>query len=324
MKKCGTSIGISIIIPTCDYEKAWKTVECLLAQDYHGLKYEILFIYDNLRKPMPLEWRWKIRAKGSKGLKLIINKENLGLAGNYNLGIEMAKYENLVTIHEDMETKDRDFIFKLVKKLDGEQVVNALVKVPDKVFNDYDFWNKMMLFRHAGVITPAIGKTTAYRRSVFHRVGYWDNQTFRTAGEDMDMNIRLRQANIYPGLLKEIIWHVHEPKAATFFTLLKKEWQMGDAHGAFKRKYPWHRAGFFGMVPRLACLLLGMLGLFAHPLFFLFLLPFLLIPMYQAVKAYANCGWLIGLLLYPIIGMIIMFTHTIAASKAYIKGRQTI
>ena len=315
--------NVSIIIPAIQYEKAYATVKCLLNQKYPG-KHEIIFIYDNQRVQMPRGWRWKLR---QDRVKVVINQKNRGLAGNYNDGIWMAKYSNIVTIHEDMITQDKHFIEKMLLMLEKYEVVNAPVQVPNEVFDKYDFWNKMMLFRYAGIITPAIGKTTAFKKKLFTKVGFWDENTFRTAGEDMDMNVRLNNAGIKSGLLKEIIYHVHQPKKANLAAMFKKEWQMGDAHGAFKRKYPLEPVGIFSMEYRLALILFALLPVLislSWPwISTVLLLPFLAVPIYQAIKGYQNSNWLPGLLVYPILGPLVLLTQTIAACRAWLKGKQT-
>ena len=106
---------ISIIIPVYNYTIVKNTILSLSKQYYPGKK-EIILIYDNPKVKIDKLFRLFLK---KYNVRLIENKSNLGLAGNYNLGIKESKYQNMMTIHEDCIMKDKYVIRNMVNKLDS-------------------------------------------------------------------------------------------------------------------------------------------------------------------------------------------------------------
>ena len=141
----------------------------------------------------------------------------------------------------------------------------------------------------------------------------------------MDFNYRLENQNIDTEEIEDVVYHIHRQKKANLITVLKKEWQFGEAHGAFKRKYNLKRLGYFDVEFRVLFLLIFLTGLLINNyLIMIGLLPFVAIPVIQAISNFKKTKWLPGLFLYPFIGILVMLTQTIAAVKSFIIGKQTI
>ena len=52
--------------------------------------------------------------------------------------------------------------------------------------------------------------------------------------------------------------------------------------------------------------------------------PFFLVSYIHALRNFYKTGWILGLFTYPFIGILIMYTQTIAAFKSFIIGRQKL
>jgi len=299
---------ISIVIPVYNYQNVIQTIYLLSSEVYPGKK-EIILVYDNPKVIIDNLFD-KILKKYK--IRLIINKTNQGLAGSYNVGINNAIYSNIFIIHEDCIPEDRFLIKNMLKKLNSSKdifIINAKI-VTQTRWKDYNFWNKILNFRHMEII-GAVGKATMFKRELISEVGLFDSKTFHTAGEDMDFNYRLDKKNIKINEVEDRVYHIHNYDEANLISILKKEWQFGEAHGAFKRKYGiLKRVGYIDFELRI--ILFIVCGL----------LPFFIISLAQSLINYSKTGWMAGVFTYPLIGMLVLLTQTIAATKAFITGRQ--
>jgi GT2 family glycosyltransferase len=303
--------NVSIVVPTCNYEISKETLLRLSTQKYPG-KYEILLICDGGE---PSEgYRQYVRTLFKSKCKIIVHPSNKGLAYGYNEGINLALYDKIILIHEDCVPAKNSLVNDLLNGLKNNDVVNGLVLFPKELLKDYDFWNRMMLYRYADIKCQALGKITAFNRNVFLKVGYFDYETYRTAGEDMDFMKRCAEEGTEIGVVDNYVIHKHRiSKKSSLNEVLRKAWQLGEGHGAYKRKYGiTSRLGYLDFEIRILLLLIG--GL----------IPFFILASYQSIKSFKKQKWFTGLITYPFIGTLILLTGTIAAISAYLKGKQTI
>jgi len=325
------SPAVSIVMPVLHPLKSMEALLFLLGQNRYTkkgeyIKIELTVVLDT-QEPNNDYLGWLKQRR----IKVIQNASNMGLAGSYNVGAVNAKYENIIFIHEDCVPKSKNLIRDMVEDMKIHPIVNGMVLLPDYIVKCYDFWNKMLLYRHAGRFCQALGKCTGIRREVFNKIGYFDDKTFRTAGEDMDFMRRCAKANPPIPIVavsnpdNNYVEHKHEAgKGANFMSVIKKEWQLGEAHGAYKLKHNLANLGHFDFEFRAGILILTALGVMSLGWIALIALaPFILIPIVKAISNFTKDGWLPGLLAYPFIGPIIMLVQTFAALKGYFTGRQT-
>ena len=104
-----------------------------------------------------------------------------GLANAYNEGIKKSKGEMIITIHSDCVPFENDAIEKIIAPLENEKVVltYAWIKEEDKKDKYY----------------PEIpdGKFNAFKKSALEKVGLFDQKTFFTGGEDVDIWLKLKK-----------------------------------------------------------------------------------------------------------------------------------
>lgn len=103
-----------------------------------------------------------------------------GLAKTYNRGMKAAKSEIIITIHQDCLPLEKEAVSKLIKPFVDENVVMAYSWILDQETNK-------KYFPH-----PPDGKFVAYKKSALDKVGYFDEKTFFTGGEDVDLFLKMK------------------------------------------------------------------------------------------------------------------------------------
>jgi len=128
-------------------------------------------------------------------IEIIKVDECAGLAKQMNIGIKKAKYDIVVTLHQDCVPIGERWLEMLIKPLGRPDVVACTSDVLDvETGTSY---------------TPLLDeKGCAYSRDSLELVGYFDENTFVNSGEDMDLYIKLKKiGNIaYP---HSVVQHFH-------------------------------------------------------------------------------------------------------------------
>lgn len=111
---------------------------------------------------------------------LVVNGKN-GLANAYNEGIKKAKGNIIITIHSDCVPFENDALNKLIKPFEDEGIVLTYAWVKEEDRNDKYY--------------PEVpdGKLNAFRKNALEKVGLFDEKTFFTGGEDVDIWLKLKR-----------------------------------------------------------------------------------------------------------------------------------
>jgi GT2 family glycosyltransferase len=193
-------VEVSIIIPLYNPDKSLikKIKSALNEQDYKKSK-EVLFL--DLKK---------------------------GLADTLNEGIKMSKGKIIVSLHQDCVPSSKKWLSTLVAPLKNKNVLASVSKVelPKELWLNFDLTSKILSSKEQKVLTPLMDeKGCAYKKELFSKVGLFDGETYRTAGEDFDMYLRIKQVGdiSYP---EAKVIHFHK---YTWKKRLKKEYQLSNA-----------------------------------------------------------------------------------------------
>lgn len=185
-------------------------------------------------------------------INLIKVEEGLGLADSLNFGINKSKDEIIVSLHQDCIPASKDWLKKLVAPLKNKKVFASVSKVelPYYFWKEFGMLAKIMSVKEQKIITPLLDeKGCAYKKSAIVKSGLFDGKTFKTAGEDFDMWIKLKKIGKikYPDCK---ILHYHK---YTFRNRLKKEYQLSNGFGAlvriYKNEMPDYLRGFIKSIP---------------------------------------------------------------------------
>ncbi|MGD9276222.1 MAG: glycosyltransferase [Candidatus Pacearchaeota archaeon] len=168
-----------------------------------------------------------------------------GLSAQLNYGIRKAKTEIVVSLHQDCVPASDDWLKNLIEPFKESKVVATVSKVelPKEFWEKFDLLAKIMSAKEQRVITPLMDeKGCAYRKSAMEKIGFFEEEKFKTAGEDFDAWIKLKKIGeiAYPDVK---ILHYHEyssgknKKDYIFKNRFKKELQISNGFGALVRIY---------------------------------------------------------------------------------------
>lgn len=172
-------------------------------------------------------------------VKVIKHNKNKGLAASYNSGIRKAMGEIVVFLHQDV-TLYAEAMEKIIEPFDNSQVVCAYHYVfqPFGIWEKHSFWQKYFFCRWVNKKVYGMdGKFDAFSKRTLLEVGLFDEEHFKSAGEDGDIMIRLKDKGEIIKTEAGIL-HLHQfGKNFGFKDTLYKQAQLSEAQGALYRKH---------------------------------------------------------------------------------------
>mgnify|MGYP001560219912 CR=1 FL=1 len=176
-----------------------------------------------------------IRSQKFNGkLELFIIDEHLGFSTQMNIGIKKSKHEIVVMLPQDCIPADKYWLRNLIEPFKDKRIAAAVSKVelPKEIWEEFDYLTKGIMIKEKGIITSSLdGKGGAYRKSTLMSIGLFDEKNFKTAGEDYDTYIKIKDLGkiAYPNAK---IIHIHP---TTFKKRLRKSYQYANGYGALIR-----------------------------------------------------------------------------------------
>jgi len=237
-------LGVSVIIPTYNNERTiGLVIEALKNQKISKDMMEVIIIDDGSKDST-------IEICESHGINVIKNNKNKGLSYTLNRGITLSKHEIVVTLHGDTIPLSENWLSELIDPLDDFSIAAScsLQEPPTHSSDVLSIWEKL-LWSKLDEHNALNNKADAYRKGVLIEINLFDSHTFRTAGEDEDLALRLRLTNKKIAATKAKVLHAHMFKCDTDFKclikILKKEYIFGQAGGALRRKKPFYKPGSY-------------------------------------------------------------------------------
>jgi len=174
-------------------------------------------------------------------VKYVKNPNDVALSWDYNLGLKENTGDYQLDLQQDCLPEDPQALERLFRHLDqpGRVAAVALVTLPERIYDKYNFWGKVLMARWIGRVHQGIsGKFDLIRKDVFLKIGGYNTGSFSFAGEDMDLFMRLSQEGqviVAPDV--EII-HYHQQSLKTgWIHLFKKHYQVAESFGALFRRW---------------------------------------------------------------------------------------
>ena len=319
-------MNVSVVMSAYNSQKTvCEVLDALASQKYEEGQIEIIVI-DDCSKDHTRELVKKYP------VTTVFNQENLGLANSLNKGISLSKHEIIVTLHADTIPTTPTWLEQLVTPLTDPNVAAAcsLQIPPNSHRRQLTVWEKM-LYTKLGPHNALNDKADAYRKSTLKEIGMFDGETFRTAGEDEDMGLRLRMhKKIVKGTKAKVI-HDHyfncQSNMCFLKKILRKEFSFGRAGGALRRKYPRYKPGSY-IFPNPKPFTHD--GLFRVSLCIGALIPYFQLVFIPLLIGVASIGitTLVKenkrlLILYPFFNILRFATYTIGYITGIIKRKQT-
>jgi GT2 family glycosyltransferase len=167
-------------------------------------------------------------------LEILIVDKNWGFAKQVNYGIKNSKYDLIIVLGQDCIPIGIDWAKKLLAPFEDKEVLATVSKVtyPKILWDKNSILTKSLIIKEEGTYHSLLdGKGCAYRKSILEKVGLFDEERFRTGGEDFDMYLKLKTLGkiAYPDVN---LIHMHP---TTFKTRLRKNYQYSNGYGALVR-----------------------------------------------------------------------------------------
>ncbi len=234
-----SEMNVSVIIPAYNNQQTvYAVLDALLSQKYECGKVEIIVVDDcskddtgKIIETFPVTY--------------VSNQKNLGLAKSLNRAILLSKHDVVVTLHGDTLPVNSSWLQQLVSPLKDPNIsaTCSIQFTPRLDQRPATIWEKM-LYMTQNKHLALNDKADAYKKTVLKEIGLFDEETFRTAGEDEDLALRLTLARkTILGTKAEVI-HNHyfvNNGIGILKKILKREYSFGMAGGALRRKYPLYK-----------------------------------------------------------------------------------
>ncbi len=221
---------ISVIIPI--YGNVGDLDRLIAALMRQSLKPHEIIIVDS--SPQHL-----VHPPEGPNVKYIKNPVDLALSGDYNCGAKQASGDYLLLMQQDcLPASDSDLERNYALLTSGRSAVTSSVTLPLEYWEGYNFWGQALMARWVGTFKQGIsGKFDLIRTDVFRRIGGYDPVTFSTAGEDMDLCLRLMQHGEVFVAPTQIIHFHNQSKRTRCVDIFKKHYQLAESFGALFRKW---------------------------------------------------------------------------------------
>ncbi|SFY35756.1 glycosyltransferase family 2 protein [Janthinobacterium sp. TB1-E2] len=134
-KNISQKVDISIVITTYNRPQLLReAIESAISQS-SKIKYEILIVDNNFQEGKT-ESELVVESFKSERLRYFQNKENLGMFGNWNRGILLARGKFVTILHDDdfLKSNYLESMFELLKKSNGNKLLSCNIDIDDQRF----------------------------------------------------------------------------------------------------------------------------------------------------------------------------------------------
>ncbi len=230
MTKSKTKPRISAIVPIYgNLGDLPRLLDCLRGQTLPP--HEIIVVDSS---PRALE-------KVPDGIKYLKNPEDIAFGYDMNFGSQHATGDFLLIVQQDCLPEKESAIEELheaITALPNRVAASCTVALPQEIWDQYNFWGKVLMVRWIGDIKQGISdKFDLIRKSVFDRIHGYDIEHFRFCGQDQDLYMRLSaKGEVFVAPTR--ILHIHNQSRKTGpRDLFTKQFQLAQSFGALFRKW---------------------------------------------------------------------------------------
>jgi len=315
---------VSVIVPIYNSESTLrKTLDSLEKQTYPISK---VFLVNNKSKDNSSVIMSQYKCTSQHNVVIINHEEDFGLAYSYNECIKLAASELIVTLHSDIVICEDNGIEELVKPFKKSEHVVAtypLVEFPIEQWKKYNFWQKCIFSRHLHKLHPGCnGMFNCFNKSALIKIGLFDDETFRSAGEDGDIYNKLQKIGTTL-LVNTKVEHLHY--IGNNFSIndyIYKENQYAEAAGAGLRKNlkttSYRNIFFINIRPLLILSLI-------IPHLRIFSILFLIMYSFFITKNVFLSEWKnLRILILPFINILSLFGYTYYYLKGFLTAKQRL
>jgi len=320
---------ITIILAFRNSESTLQAaLESLERQKGKGLVAEILAM-DNKSTDSSARIVRAFAKKSAYRVRHVLNKKDIGLAGSFNRAITMSKSEYVILMHSDVVIEGSDAFAKALAPFADRKAVVAypVTAQPLEVWKKFNFWQKCFFRKYAGVDSHGIlSKFDCYKKKLLiEKVGLFDNVNHRTAGEDTDMDIRIRQAGLKAVPSGVRVIHLHSQDASfSLPKLVQKESQYAEATGAVFARYGigWLSDKKYALkVAARPLLIIGLVIPYVQYVALALLLAYSILVTRKIYQSERND---VRIFLLPLVNIAVLFFYTFYMLRGLITGKQRL
>ncbi len=213
----------------------------------------------------------------------------LNFAESMNIGLKQAKHDKIVVIQQDCIPSSKQWLKNLVTPLEKRDIVATTSRViyPRELWDSMNVFTKSIMLNERGIITPRLDeKACGYKKEIFRKIGFFNENEFRTAGEDYDLYLKLKKIGkiAYPDAS---VYHYHPMNLKNRIAKIK---QYSNGFGVLFRKngiyLPRWYSGLVKSIP--------VLGIVGFILAFPYKKGISLFPIYLLLTPLLNLNYMIG------------------------------
>jgi glycosyltransferase involved in cell wall biosynthesis len=163
--------------------------------------------------------------------------KNKGLAANYNEGMELAKTDHVIVMHQDIFLQDKHSFSKATEPFKKPDVVvtHPFFIYPYSIWVNDGFWQKVLFSR---LVDKKQARLSGKFDCIDKRTGVrFDSRTYRTAGEDFDFETRLKEHGEVAQADLEVTHLQSNEENFPLKKLVKKEAQLAECYGVNLRRH---------------------------------------------------------------------------------------
>jgi glycosyltransferase involved in cell wall biosynthesis len=269
--------------------------------------------------------------KSSYQVKIIHHSHSQGLAASYNQGLKITRTDYFTIMHQDIvivPTNSFSLILSGFKKAQNIIGVYPRHCLPEHVFIKYNLWQKALFSRLRGKkVSGGSGKFDTFNRQIVLKViGHWNQDIYRTAGEDGDLSHQIKLSPYQTTVVKELeIDHIHSrDKNFSPKDYLKKEMQLNEAYGVQIRRgnFDWNFGLLSTCFRQLLCfsLFIPYFNLISS----IFIIIYAFSYSWEAIKERGGGEGFQAYFLLPLINILLIFANTFSFCKGFIAKKQQI
>ncbi|MHA1253033.1 MAG: glycosyltransferase [Candidatus Helarchaeota archaeon] len=239
---------IPVIIPAYNHENTIKDLINSLLMHRYEYKLEIIVVDDKSNDKTP-----EILST-IKEIKFIRNEKNLGLSASLNVVIQNSTGDFIWIIHGDC-IPNKNFLKNAINLFEENKdigVVCAQADLPIEVWQKYNFYDKVFHFKETieynknrkmkKIFMETRGlcrgmKTAIFRREVLDEIGPFNSNKFRAAGEDGDIEYKIRKIKWKVIKINFPSKHLHAINTTNVKSQFKKIMRLNEAKGTLLRMY---------------------------------------------------------------------------------------
>lgn len=221
----------TIVIPNYN---GMKYIENCMTSIYKNIPCKLVIV-DNASTDKSREW---IISNLKDKAEIILNDENIGFCGAVNQGIKASDTKYVILLNNDTEV-DENFVYELEKLMDEDEKVfsasSKMIALHDKSKMDDagDYYCALGWAYAAGKgkspknfkvdkkIFASCGGAAIYRREVFEKIGYFDENHFAYL-EDIDIGYRAKiygYSNMFAS--KAVCYHAGSAASGSRYNVFK-------------------------------------------------------------------------------------------------------